>query len=612
MSVFSQGQLDGAGKVRIPYASIIGSGSVSMDDIEQAALDPDGAVTVDVGGGPGGFMQAEQAGPRAGADAMAVTDAPAYGDPTVANDIAQVDAPQQSAAPPAPAAPQQPAAPAQRSGPSYMARGGTRFNKDYRYTNEDFYGPRGPDIFTTDAVGGSMYIPRAGELPMDIFASYFQENQRQRAEVRGAISKFMEASQVKPTADPYQPAFNKLVTDWQNNYVAGIAEQYGGNSQLAWAEIAKEGTAANKGYLDGMRAMDALGQFVKFQWADAASYIEEVMKGNLNASPEQKQRAYDVYYGMNSLKGDMTGGDFMKLAQETEMLKRDMNELKWFNERVLPMAPEAYRKVSQEPVVEMKGGKRILRQRTKEEVDAAFHDLLAKEGVATIGADEAELKKKLQSWFPRVKSETEEIKFVPKDGKGKGGSSGPESAVWVGSIERGVSPIAKMETEAYTMEDAMKGGVQGVRKGDKRTVDRVPIGEIVSKRRQNMGPRKFTDASGNPVEMRPQYIERDGAGTFYVVGRPVTPEESGAVTEEEVVEGKPFKRDGAIVTPKTTVKVDVKPQPDWVWVPVDGNEAALDSYLGGIDWRKRFGEDSPKGAAPKKQEKASDPLGILD
>ena len=425
MSVFSQGQLDGAGKVRIPYAFIIGSGSVSMDDIEQAALDPDGAVTVDVGGGPGGFMQAEQAGPRAGADAMAVTDAPAYGDPTVANDIAQVDAPQQSAAPPAPAAPQQPAAPAQRSGPSYMARGGTRFNKDYRYTNEDFYGPRGPDIFTTDAVGGSMYIPRAGELPTGIFASYFQENQRQRAEVNGAISKFMEASQVKPTADPYQPAFNKLVTDWQNNYVAGIAEQYGGNSQLAWAEVAKGGTAANKGYLDGMRAMDALGQFVKFQWADAASYIEEVMKGNLNVSPEQKQRAYDVYYGMNSLKGDMTGGDFVKLSQETEALKRDMNELKWFNERVLPMAPEAYRKVSQEPVVEMKGGKRILRRRTKEEVDAALHDLLAKEGAATIGADEAELKKKLQSWLPRVKSETEDIKFVPtEDGGSKSGDGG--------------------------------------------------------------------------------------------------------------------------------------------------------------------------------------------
>ena len=614
MSVFTEGQI--GSKVRVPFSHLANNGDVSMDDIEQASGDPDGAVVVDVqGGGDGGdesIMMAEQAGPRETTDVMEVTDQPAYGAPGGAPPAPGV--PSGVATPgaepaPAPAVPGQPTPAPARARRNIQLE--SRFNPNVRYTNEDFYGPRGPDIYSDNAVGGKLYIPRAGELPMGLFASFMQESQKRKAKVEGAIADLMKSSQVKPTADPYQPAFAKLVKDWQNNYVAGLAEQYGGNSQLAWGEIAKEGSDANRDYLSGMKAMDALGQFVKFQWADADKYITEVRDGKLRTTPEQKKRAEEVFYGIGNLKGNMAGGDFVKLAQQTEALKRDMNELKWFNEFVLPMAPEAYKKASSEPVVDVVGGKRILRQKTREEVDKEFHRIIAQAGRDMIGADPNELQKKVEAWFPRMKSETEDVKFLPGQGEGGSNGGGEEDGVWVGTLERGVSPkIIQSEEVVSTAPEDIISGKKTTTRLSKARVDRLPIGEIVGKRRQNMGPRKFTDQNGNPVEMRPQYIERDENGAFYIVGRPVAQEETTSEDESTVTETMRKGPGGSLITEKTVQKKGNKPQPDWVSVPVSENEGAINDYLGGQDWRSAFGAASQR-AAPAKKASSSDPLGIL-
>ena len=576
-------------QVRVPLSDILsGGGSITMDDVHDAADGGDDAVTH--------FMAAEQAGPRVDAEpgallgedmrpiqpAQGQVDQPSYGAPVAP------EPPQSKAVTNDPMAPQQEQRSRNRLSPT------TRFNEKYRYSNQDFYGERGPDIYSADALGEKLYVPRAGELPMGLFASYAQTNQQQRGEIKKSIADLLAGTKNLETADPYKPAFTKLVTDWQNNFVAGIAEQYGGNQDLAWRETATPGTAANKAYLDGMAAMDALGQFVKFQWGDAQEYIKQVMDGKINTSPEQKQRAIDVFYGIGNLKGYAAGGDFMKLVGETEALKRDMNTLKWINEEAQPAAAEAYKALMEEPIFEMIGGKRFVRRRTKEEVQEALYPFLAKQGSAVTGVEPSYLEEQLRVAIPKTRKDTYDLTSAEK-ATPSGGSDEAETGTWYGEVEVGVSPTAEagdLVIDEYGMENALRGEVQKT----KSVVDRIAIGEKVSKRKQNMGPRKFTDAKGNPVEMRPQYIERDASGRFYIVGRPVVPEETDTftqdvVTEEEVSPG---------VTKKTTRRVQDKPQPEWISVPVSVNEAAIDGYMGSGDWRKAFGAARRGSPAQKK------------
>lgn len=610
-------------QVRVPLSDILaGGGSITMDDVRDAADGGDDAVTH--------FMAVEQAGPRVdqepgallGEDmrpiqpAQGQVEQPSYGAPSIPMDN-----------PVPPGIPDQkagiendPAIGGEQRGPRQRITPTTRFNPNQRYTNEDFYGAKGQDIYSTNVFGQKLFMPRAGELPMGLFASYAQQNQQQRAQNKEAIAKLLGGAKGLETADPYQPAFTKLVTDWQNNYVGGIAEQYGGNQELAWREVATPGTAANKGYLDGMAAMDSLGQFVKFQWGDAKEYIKQVMDASINTTPEQKQRAYDVYYGIGNLKGDGTGGDFTKLAQNVEALKRDMNTSKWINERFLPMAPEVYRKLMDEPVAEIRNGKRFLRLRTTEEAQEGLYDWAAGEGERVTGVPRDELAKALRFAIPQTKSDTYTMVSAETSGGGGDGGSGndAENGVWFGEVERGVSPLdiesSARVADEYTMGNAIRGEVQKT----KAVVDRLPIGEIVSKRRQNMGPRKFTDEKGKPIEMRPQYIERDANGAFYVIGRPVTPENTDEGTSTETtrpvaltakggVTEWVLQPDGTEKRVEVTKKAGSKPQPDWVRIPVSSNESTIDSYMGGSDWRKAFGS-APSAPTSKK---ASDPLGIL-
>lgn len=413
-------------QVRVPLSDVLASGgSITMDDVHDAADGGDDAVTH--------FMAAEQSGPRVDAQP----------DPLLGQDLRPIEGSREATAlvdeaamngtqPLEQAPPQAPAAPtptepiagpeAQRGRRGMRVTPTTRFNERYRYSNQDFYGERGPDIYSADALGEKLYVPRAGELPMGLFASYAQTNQAQRAEIKKSIADILSGTEVSKTADPYQPAFTKLVTDWQNNFVTGISEQYGGNKDLAWREIAMRGSDANKAWVDGHRAMDALGQFVKFQWADAQAYINSVMKGDINTTPEQKQRAIDVFYGIGNLKGDEAGGDFVKLLEDTEALKRDMNTAKWVNERVLPMAPEVYRKIMDEPVAEMVGGKRYLRMRTREEADEEFYRIIGKEGSTIVGVPEEEIEKVVRAVIPPVKSDTYTMQQQQQGAAGSGGA----------------------------------------------------------------------------------------------------------------------------------------------------------------------------------------------
>ncbi len=476
------------------------------------------------------------------------------------------------------------------------------FNPAVRYEQEDFYGKNNPEITWTDPRGVKMYVPKAGELPMAIWASKMQTVQKDRAANKKAIADLLSGSGVPQTAPPYQADFSKFVTSGQNTFIDRYAAQYGGDRDLALQEIATPGSPANQDWRRQNADFEAIGQFLKYGWEDASDWIKEVSKGDLEPYAPMRQNAQELAYGMGSLKAaDSTGGDYAKAVQAIGKVQRDMSLSKFGREMVLPHLPEVYQKLESEPIYEVKNGQRIVRTRTKEELQDAFYDSMTREAKKLIpGLSDDYIRKYIETIVPRVKSDLVDVKAanIPVVNKSDGGSG--ETGTWFGNVESGVSSIRIPE---YSMGDAIRGASP---RTPKETVDRLPIGEIVSKRQQNMGPRKFTDRKGDPVEMRPQYIERTQNGDMFIVGRPVAPEEINTDTQDVVTEvditpaGSP---EGTVVKKKTTARAATKPQPEWISVPLSQNEATIDRYMGGPQWRKAFGpvrsQAAPQSAPSK-------------
>jgi len=470
------------------------------------------------------------------------------------------------------------------------------WNQNYRYTQEDFYGSGNPNITFTDPRGVQLYVPQAGKLPMSIWASQMQSAQGQLAQTRKAIADLAESSKAPQTAPPYQRDLNRLVMGAQDNFIKGLASQYGGNEDLAWEETSKEGSPANREWRTMNADIEAVAQFVKYGWDDASAWAKDVMSGKMRVTPEMRQHVEELMYGVGSLKGsDATTGDFAKAAKSIRPLQRDISLVKFGTEYVLPHLPEIYSKIESEPIYEVKNGQRIVRTRTKEEADEAFYDAMVQEAKTLIhDISDEEARKYFEAIVPRVKSDLVDVKAanIPQSGES---DAGAEDGVWVGAVERGVSPT-RIGADEYSMGEALRGGVQ---RTSKQVVDRLPIGQIVSKRKENMGPRKFTDAAGKPVEMRPQYIERDANGKFYVIGRPVAPEQTENDDDLIITETMREGPKGETITEKQTERKSKKPQPDWVSVPVERNEGALDGYMGDVDWRKSFGPMQPSRKASR-------------
>ena len=305
------------------------------------------------------------------------------------------------------------------------------WNQNYRYTQEDFYGSGNPNITFTDPRGVQLYVPQAGKLPMSIWASQMQSAQGQLAQTRKALADLLESSKTPQTAPPYQRDFSRLVTGAQNNFIRGLAAQYGGNEDLAWEEVAKEGTQANRDW----RAMNAdaegVGQFVKYGWDDASAWAKDVMSGKMRVTPEMRQHVEELMYGVGSLKGsDATTGDFAKAAKAIRPLQRDMSLVKFGTEYVLQHAPEIYSKLESEPIYEVKNGQRIVRTRTREEATDAFYDAMVQEAKMLIpDVPEDEARKYVEAIIPRVKSDLVDVKAanIPQSSGGSGAGAGEAS-----------------------------------------------------------------------------------------------------------------------------------------------------------------------------------------
>lgn len=317
--------------------------------------------------------------------------------------------------------------------------GGSVWNQNYRYTNEDFYGQERGRFSFTDPRGVQLEVPKAGQLPMAIVASRMQQLGSEKQQTRKAMADLLSSTKVQPTADPYQVSFDKTVTDWEDNYIAGITKQYQGDEFEAMKEISTPGTPAHTDWVQGHKALDAIGQFVKNEWAESAGWIKEAMNGKLHMPPWMVQEAYDVYNGLGTMKSDGTGGDFQKLAKHIDKLRYYMNLSTFDKEFILPHAQEIYAKIESKPEYEVKGGKLIIKTRTTEELQAAFYDEVSEEALKiSPGLNKDEALRYFKHMYPEKKSDllTIQASNIPQATGGSGGEkkTGPAAVASYGPV----------------------------------------------------------------------------------------------------------------------------------------------------------------------------------
>lgn len=146
--------------------------------------------------------------------------------------------------------------------------------------------------------------------------------------------------------------------------------------------------------------------------------------------------------------------------------------------------------------------------------------------------------------------------------------SGNESRTWTGGIERGRS--AGIIEEGAPNPAFTPGGSMGatLKKAD---VERKPVGEIVSGRNQNMGPRSFVDSRGEPVTLKPRHIVNDGYGNLYVEGE--------VVGDGQVVTFTTIETDENGNEKEVTKTVDTSKKPETITLSLRGNESTADRYF---------------------------------
>ena len=433
-------------------------------------------------------------------------------------------------------------------------------NEKYRYTNEDFYGPRGNDITWTDPRGVQMIVPRAGELPVGIWASRVQALQSDLQATRKAMGALMDSTRVAPTADPYQPDFARLLRGMQNNIIGGVAQQYGGDTDLAAQEIGTEGTDANRLWKQAHANAEAVGQFVKFKWADSADWIKGAIEGKIESYPPMRERANELYYGIGSLKGSSTGGDFAKVAQDIGNLERDMNLSKYVREVVVPNVGAYYAQVQRDVEQGVKNGQRVVKRTLTEEVDQEFYDRIANEAQKLApGLGKEYIMDYVEHVIPRRRKDTEELSYknLPKSKGSKGSSKdGGEGGGVTGGWGYQQSSISTKSSDKHKVHEEFEFVSPPMDKVGDRLVTPGPV--ILH---------SLHDPKGAKVEITG--FERRGDGQWWVLGRRTDiPEESTSIRVPGESEGTSITR-----TKKETPN-------DFYEAPLSQNKAAVKAKYG--------------------------------
>lgn len=495
------------------------------------------------------------------------------------------------------------------------APGGQRRQQGSWMQPADFaWAPSQADLGQVDVaqlnVGGYSVPVARMQWPVGAIASRNAALARRQQELDAAKqqrSQKLAAQTMGSIGDPYmtyQPQWGQYVRNEYAKKVQAKAEEFGGDMAAAndyfannpegqlemqmWSGQLNDVAKYNKQM--GKRAEKAL---LRMQSGKASAYDPEVRNNIVrflnNRDPITGAPRSGV--SIEEFTGNLRDAELaISTAEYTDQFLGDVDEFAMVTETIDPGS-----------VKRLKGGKYLFPKEKKYEFDQlidAKADEMVELGMYGAYEDPEGAKEKAVKALERMLQDRVEYTttiYAPvkpsKDGAGDGAG---KAKAWVGDVETGVSSTYVGAVEST---DPVTG--EKISKLSKEKVDRIPLGDVVDGRNQPMGLRAFTDANGNAVEMYPRYIERVG-DEFYVTGKLKGSEEvttETSVTADKAYPGEPMKK---VVVSES--------EGDYTRVPVKGNEASLSKYLGGLDWRARFGESSTtaQSAAKPSQKQLAD------
>lgn len=410
------------------------------------------------------------------------------------------------------------------------------------------------------------------QFPFAALANRQMANQQRKAKLEKDLADFNLYGGIGKAHDRYQSAFGKWGPAQIDARVAELSQAFGGNKNEAikFLRTTDEGRAMLARW---SKEVESIGQENKGWTDDTIETLARVRTGEQYIPPERLRPLLEYASSVGAdgmpVQG-VSSGDFLPKMRNVE---GQLREIQYIDKVIQPaMANALMTTIGVDISKKRVGGKIQLTSEEKKTYDRAI-DYFVDQNEDFVDlyhdGDKAAAKKALESFFPTSIKETVALES-PYSAPSSGASSS-DGKSWSGAPAE----------EIVAMDP---GGTQVTGEGVATRAMRMPFGQIVGGRNENMGPRKFMNSEGDPVEIRPEAIVYfPDKGQYFVEGRS---------TREQTVETESTgtRRDKTVVSERTAPLIRV---------PLTGsNVAAMRQYLPDFNWESAFGASKKTGKPP--------------
>lgn len=429
------------------------------------------------------------------------------------------------------------------------------------------------------------------QQPFAALANRQQAHAERKAALAAKMAAYNPYAGIGKAHDRYQTAFNRYATGQIDAQRKQLAQQmFGGDLAQTDKYLGNdiEGQTMLRRWASNL---NAIGEENK-AWTDSAiDLLSRVSSGETYVPPDQLKGIVEVASAIGPDGMPVPGVDPSEFLAKQRNMEGKLREVQYIDKVIQPAMADALRTMTGVDISKKRvGGKIILTSTEKKSYDAAIDHLVknSEDYVDTYyGGDQQAAKKALESYFPTSVKKTVSLEspYTPPASSGA-----DDTKVRVGAVETGRSTGVIEEgapNPQWTPDPSQKPTL------GRADVQRKPVFEMTGQKKVPMGPKNFTDTSGNPVALAPKYIESDADGNIFITGDVAGQQETTTYTAlERLPGGKMGNVTKTVGTSKTTTPITL---------PVVGNEATM-IELFGPDYADGFTvREKSSAAAPAKK-----------
>jgi hypothetical protein len=405
------------------------------------------------------------------------------------------------------------------------------------------------------------------QFPFAALANRQIANQQRKAKLEKDLADFDLYANIGKAADPYVRSHGQLARADMDRFVEEVAQAYGGERKDAIRAIATDPVLKAR-WRDRAAKWEEMGQASQYLFKDATDLLLKVEMGEQTTVDEETlQAANDLVNGLNQFGSDGIP-DVEKQVELGRRYERMISRNQYFEKYLRPSLAATQQTLQARGKFNQANGALILTETEKKGWDGLIEQEARRMSAMGMGSKE-EMKQYLEGRLP--KSEVVSTDFKMMDTGGSGGAAANDGKAWYSSPSEDL-------IQAVWTPDPLEAG-----EGSADKAFRLPFGQVVGGRNENMGPRKFMSLEGSPVEIRPEavlyFASGKYKGQYFVEGR--------STTEQTISTDSTGGSKNKVVTSDKTSPL--------LRVPLTGsNISAMRQYLPDFNWEGAFGSVTQK------------------